>query len=131
MQQLLLLQSQELVAGGRAGLTLLLPGATGVQVHARGSDPAAMQKLRLKVAATELKLGILPGETEFIPLQSRFWSPRTDLTLWQGTVVSCILHFLLWLRCCSDSIAAMFFFLLCSCSCADLVAVLLLVHCCC
>ncbi len=63
MQQLLLLQSQELVAGGRAGITLLLPGATGVQVHARGSDSAAMQKLRRKVAAMEIKLGILPGET--------------------------------------------------------------------
>ena len=70
MQQLLLLQSQGLVAGGHAGLTLLLPGATGVQVHARGSDPAAMalKKLRQKVAALEVKLGILPGETVCVAL---------------------------------------------------------------
>lgn len=62
MQSLVLLASQELLASGKAGLSILLQGPMGVQLHAKGSDGKRETKLRLTVAKHEVALDIPLGE---------------------------------------------------------------------
>lgn len=42
----------------KAGVSLVLPGAVGVQVHATASDGKAVDRLKLEIAKYEQKLGI-------------------------------------------------------------------------
>ena len=58
----MLLEAQRLLSGGKAGLSLLLPGFMGVQLHSKGSDGKREDKLLSEIAALEIDLLIPMGE---------------------------------------------------------------------
>ena len=56
------LRSLEMIRREKGGLSLLLPGSLGVQVHSAGSDEKKLQQLRLKTAKLELQVGVPLGK---------------------------------------------------------------------
>jgi hypothetical protein len=61
LEKLVLLDSQRLLSSGRAGLSLLLPGFMGVQLHSKGSDGKREEKLLAEIAALEIEMTIPIG----------------------------------------------------------------------
>ena len=62
MEALVALRSQEALRREKTGLSLLLAGSLGVQVHSAGSDDKKLLQRRSKVAKLELQLDIPMGK---------------------------------------------------------------------
>ena len=62
MEALVALRSQEALRREKTGLSLLLAGSLGVQVHSAGSDDKKLLQRRSKVAKLELQLNIPMGK---------------------------------------------------------------------
>lgn len=61
LEKLVLLDAQRMLSGGKAGLSLLLPGFMGVQLHSKGSDGKREDKLLSDIATLEIGLRIPIG----------------------------------------------------------------------
>lgn len=58
METLIKWEAHQAIGLQKAGVSLVLPGAVGVQVHATASDGKAVDRLKLEIAKYEQKLGI-------------------------------------------------------------------------
>jgi hypothetical protein len=62
----LTLDALDSVSGGTAAFTLLMPGTAGMSLHAKGTDPAARDKLQAELASLTVKLqlqGVTIGQS--------------------------------------------------------------------